>query len=152
MIFLGFRNFIGAKISFLVILSITCACVSAVQSDSVFNYDLSTMDRQPQLPRSSYEEEYKLFLSELENGTAKNNGKSRQKRYVYLNTETNLDVGLFIVIPVTIVLPSMSNLFNVWRRKRSLDNFNFNTTSDETDPFVQSQLDRVSAYFELMNV
>lgn len=102
--------------------------------------------------KPNFDAEYKLFLEELDNGTAKAGVKSRQKRYVYLNTETNLDVGYLIVIPITVVLPPMTNLFNTWRRKRSLDNFAANITSEEQSPVLQQQVDRITSYYDLINV
>lgn len=100
----------------------------------------------------SFEEEYKLFEEELENGVAKGPGKSRQKRYVFLNTESAVNVGFLVVIPVTVIIPSMTNLFNVWRRKRSIQQDSFYNITLEGDSYLQSQADRVSAYFDMIHV
>lgn len=99
---------------------------------------------------TKYDTEYVTFLQE-EN----HHPSSRQKRYVYLNVQSNLDVGFLCVIPITIVLPQMSNLFNKWRRrrsKRSSPQSDDEPLFEDDDPLVQKHLDKISAYFELLDV
>ncbi|ODN03507.1 hypothetical protein Ocin01_03151 [Orchesella cincta] len=100
----------------------------------------------------SFDEEYRLFEEELEQGIAKRSGKSRHKRYVYWNTEANVDVGFLIVIPITVVLPSMTNLFNKWRRRRSVSDYDSANFTSEINPMAQAELNRVQSYFELIDI
>lgn len=140
-----------SAIPFLVLVS--ALCTLSLKSDTVPSLGPNLLKTGNDFDlKPNFDEEYKLFLEELDNGTAKAGVKSRQKRYVYLNTETNLDVGYLIVIPITVVLPPMTNLFNTWRRKRSLDNFAANTTSEEQSPVLQQQVDRITSYYDLINV
>jgi len=93
----------------------------------------------------AYDEEYKLFQLD--------HAKKRKKRFVYYNIDSLFDVGFLVVIPITVVVPGMSNLFNTWRRRRSVDDGNNRFEDDYEDhPNIQPQLDRISAYFDLLNV
>jgi hypothetical protein len=107
---------------------------------------------------SSYDEEYRIFENEQEK--LPSISKSRGKRYIYLNVQSNLDVGFLCVIPISIVLPKMSNLFNSWRRRRrrrSVGNEEAEIWPDFTqeknnNPMIQPALDKILWYFELLNV
>lgn len=81
--------------------------------------------------------------------------KSRSKRFIYFNVNSALDFGFLLTIPITIVLPPMSNLFNSWkyskRSARSLMEDEENVL-EEDSPVIQPYLDRVNSYFELIKV
>lgn len=100
----------------------------------------------------SLDDEFKLFEQELEKGIAKKTAKSRQKRYVYLNTESLVNVGFLIVIPITIVLPAMTNLFNIWRRKRSVPSSFYSNYTIDNDPKRRTQTSKIASYFDLIHV
>lgn len=105
----------------------------------------------PSNPLVSYEEEYSAFeASELLNFKT-SEGKNRAKRFVYLNSDTFMAVALLVGVPVSLILPSLSNIFNKWRRRRSIDDI------EEFQSFPQEdinnpELDRISTYFQLVDV
>ncbi|CAL8114240.1 unnamed protein product [Orchesella dallaii] len=133
--------------SLTIILFLLCTHYSQALKETVFGNGLEDFSNR----KLNFDEEYRLFEEELEKGVAKNTGKSRQKRYVYLNTETNVDLGFLIVIPITVVLPAMTNLFNKWRRRRSVSDYSANFSS-EINPMAQAELNRVQSYFELIDI
>jgi hypothetical protein len=93
----------------------------------------------------SYDEEYQLF--------EKDYPKRRRKRFIYYNVDSNFDVGYLVVIPITVVVPGMSNLFNKWRRRRSIGFEDSETNLEfEDHPTLEPHLDRISTYFDLLNV
>lgn len=97
----------------------------------------------------SYEDEYEAFENDLIASIPET--KSRAKRFIYMNTDTFVAVALLVGVPLSIVLPSLGNIFNKWRRRRSTgesDAYPFT----EDDPAVQPKLDRISTYFNLVDV
>jgi hypothetical protein len=97
----------------------------------------------------SYEEEYEAFQEDLISSIP---SKSRSKRFIYLNSDTSSACALLLGFPLTIVLPSLSNVFNKWRRRRSVRDTEYLENNYEDDPEVQPHLDKISTYFELVDV
>jgi len=138
-----------------------------------FGHEMSTA---PELHTLTGEEEYRLFLQEMENGTfsAQEELHHRSKRYVVYNTDTTMALALIVGLPLTIVLPTLSNVFgdfglgnlNFFGRKRRSINPKNNRSNvindsdydilDDQDfidgPEFQPTLSKLSAYFELVQV
>ncbi|CAG7786497.1 unnamed protein product [Allacma fusca] len=76
--------------------------------------------------------------------------KSRSKRFITFNVLAPIDIGLLLAIPITLILPSMTNLFTK-RVKKSIP-ADMDPEVYEDDPIVQNHLDRVSNYFDLLQI
>lgn len=60
-----------------------------------------------------------------------------------------MSVAFLLGVPLSFVLPSMTNLFNSWRRKRSIDE------SGSTAWMAQDaspEMEKVNTYFQLLDV
>ena len=101
---------------------------------------------------SSDEEEVSVLdvPTEEKDGETHLHGKRRTKRFITYNVLAPIDIGLLLAIPITLILPSISNLFNK-RVKRSLP-MELGSDIYEDEPIVQTHLDRISNYFELLQV
>jgi len=97
----------------------------------------------------SYETEYRAFQDDLIKSIP---GKSRSKRFVYLNSDTSFAVALLLGVPLTAVLPSLSNVFNKWRKRRSVRDTSELDYDFIDNPDAQAHLDKIATYFELVDV
>ncbi|CAL8095081.1 unnamed protein product [Orchesella dallaii] len=97
----------------------------------------------------TYEEEYRHFETEQ---SSSNSHLSREKRFIYLNVDSNMAMALLVSIPLTFVLPSMTNLFNSWRRKRSIEDSSTNSLNIQDNPVVKPDMDKVFSYFQLLDI
>lgn len=100
----------------------------------------------------SYEEEYDAFERDAITSIP-SQVKSRSKRFIYMNYDTYVAVALLVGVPVSLVLPSLGNLFSKWRRKRrsALEN-EHDIFYSQDHPTLQPELDRISTYFDLVDV
>jgi len=110
-------------------------------------------------PGDDSENNEKLDNSVLGNNvTASSEPKHRSKRFIHLNIFGTFDVGWLIIIPVILVLPNWSNIFNVFRkrRRRSISSNQGKTINQISysleNPAAQIQLDKVISYFNLLEV
>ncbi|ODM99909.1 hypothetical protein Ocin01_06777 [Orchesella cincta] len=122
----------------------------------VFDMGLSTdnLSGTPHLQLSpgsemTYEEEYKHF--EADQGSSSSH-LSREKRFIYLNVDANMAMAMLVSIPLTFILPSMTNLFNSWRRKRSIEDSSLQTMNIQENSVVKPDMDKVFSYFQLLDI
>ena len=124
-----------------VLLFTTVLAHGAFGSPEAVEFDNST------LPETMRTEDYFKDLADSE--THGNIAKSRSKRFVTFNVLAPVDLGLLLAIPITLILPSMANLWSK-RFKRSIPQEK--PENYEDDPIVQTHLDRLANYFELLQV
>lgn len=79
---------------------------------------------------------------------------TRSKRTIKFNGRAPIDLGMLFGFPLTLTLPSLSNYFqfNKDKKKRSIPTEVESEDVYEENPFLQPQVDRISAYFHLINV
>lgn len=61
-------------------------------------------------------------------------------------------VALLIGVPLSFVLPSMSNLFNSWRKKRSIQDTTENSWMVYGQNVAKPEMEKVYTYFQLLDV
>lgn len=61
-------------------------------------------------------------------------------------------VALLIGVPLSFVLPSMSNLFNSWRKKRSIQDTAENSWMAYGQNVAKPEMEKVYTYFQLLDV
>ncbi len=61
-------------------------------------------------------------------------------------------VALLIGVPLSFVLPSMSNLFNSWRKKRSIQDTADNSWMAYGQNVAKPEMEKVYTYFQLLDV
>lgn len=109
------------------------------------------------LELEQFELEKDAFILELQHEGIEQVHNGRVKRTVLYNSEAPLDVVLVFAIPLTVLLPVLTNVFNnlnwskIFKWKRSVDNLE-EEVYDEDSSIVQPHLDKLSGYFELMRV
>ncbi|CAG7830502.1 unnamed protein product [Allacma fusca] len=86
---------------------------------------------------------------------------SRQKRFIFFNTQTPVDIGLLITVPLTFALPTFSlKTSRRFRRESEVDQeLTFNMTADDIlprgsydDAAYSHELQRMSTYFSVLEI
>lgn len=88
----------------------------------------------------------------LEHINGSDSPKKRSKRFLFLNMDGSFAVGFLLTIPLTIVLPPMSNLFNAWRYSRRFRRDVSEELTYEEDAVLQPSVERVQTYFDFLKV
>ena len=118
-----------------------------------------TAEQVAKLEMEQFQLEMDDFMREQEKEHLEQIRNARVKRTVIYNSEAPLDVVLVFTVPITVILPVLQNVFTnlnwskIFKWKRSIDDGEESENEYvEESSVVQPHLDKITGYFEAMNV